>query len=339
MRALVLTGFGGADVFTSSTVEVPRPGPGQLLVRVHGTSANPLDYQTRRGDYRDDLALPAIIGSDVSGVVAAVGPGVRDFAVGAEVYYLPPPFTGGSFAEFHTVDETVVARKPRNLSHTEAGVLPCAGATAWECLIERGRLRAGETVLIHAAAGGVGSLAVQIARAAGATVFATCSARSRDFVAALGPHRVIDYREEDAIDVVCREAEGDGVDLILDTVGGDTIERSPYGLRPAGRIVSIVDIPQPQSLLEAWNRNAELHFVFTPPRRRTLDRAAAGRFGSAARPGAHGARPTRGRRRARQDRAGATPSVRGASARPAALRLALPLRPAQAVVASAAKTQ
>jgi NADPH:quinone reductase-like Zn-dependent oxidoreductase len=272
MRALVLTGFGGPEVFTWTKVEVPKPGPGQLLVRVLGTSANPLDYQTRRGDYRDELALPAVIGSDVSGVVVAVGLGVREFAIGDEVFYLPPPFTGGSFAEFHAVDETIAARKPRNLSHQEAGVLPCAGGTAWESLIERGRLRAGETVLIHAAAGGVGSLAVQIARAAGATVFATCSARSRDFVAGLGPDRVIDYRNEDVLDVIRQEADGGGVELIFDTVGGDTIERSPYALRAGGRIVSIVDIAQPQSLLEAWNRNAELHFVFTPPRRATLDR-------------------------------------------------------------------
>jgi NADPH:quinone reductase-like Zn-dependent oxidoreductase len=272
MQALLLTGFGGAEVFEWATVEVPEPGLGQLLVRVHGTSANPLDYQTRRGDYRDGLALPAIIGSDVSGVVAAVGRGVHDFAVGAEVFYFPPPFSGGSFAEWHTVDEAIVARKPLNISHTEAGVLPCAGATAWECLIERGRLRVGETALIHAAAGGVGSLAVQIARAAGATVFATCSARSREFVESLGADRVIDYHAEDAIDVIRREADEGGVDLILDTVGADTIERSPYALRPGGRIVTIVDIPKPQSLLEAWNRNAELHFVFTPPRRASLDR-------------------------------------------------------------------
>ena len=271
MQALVLTGFGDSDVFAWTTVDVPAAGHGQLLVRVQGTSVNPLDYQTRRGDYRDELTLPAIIGSDVSGVVAAVGPGVRDFTVGDEVYYLPPPFTGGSFAEFHAVNEAVAARKPRNLSHQEAGVLPCAGGTAWESLIERGRLRVGETVLIHAAAGGVGSLAVQIARAAGATVFATCSERSRDFVAALGPDRLIDYRAEDPVDVVRREAEDGGVDLIFDTVGGDTIERSPYALRSGGRIVSIVDIPQPQSLLEAWNQNADLHFVFTPPRRATLD--------------------------------------------------------------------
>src|SRR5262245_50843467 len=110
MRALVLTGFGGSDVFAWTTVEVPTPGPGELLVRVLGTSANPLDYQTRRGDYREDLALPAIIGSDVSGVVAAAGPGVRDFARGDEVFYMPAPFSGGSFAEFLAVDEALVAR-------------------------------------------------------------------------------------------------------------------------------------------------------------------------------------------------------------------------------------
>src|SRR5437763_8297336 len=150
MRALVLTGFGGNDVFAWTTVEVPTPASGQLLVRVLGTSANPLDYQTRRGDYRDELALPAIIGSDVSGVVAAVGPAVRDFALGDEVFYMPAPFSGGSFAEFHAVDEAVVARKPYGLSHTEAGVLPGAGATAWECLIERGRPRVGGTGRIPA---------------------------------------------------------------------------------------------------------------------------------------------------------------------------------------------
>ena len=184
MRALVLTGVGGGDVFAWTTVEVPKPGPGQLLVRVPGDLHNPLDYQTRRGDYRDALALPAIIGSDVSGVVAAVGPGVHDFVVGAEVFYFPPPFGWGELRRVprrRRGDRG--AQTPQSL-HTEAGVLPCAGATAWECLIERGRLRVGETVLIHAAAGGVGSLAVQIARAAGATVFATCSSRSRDFVAA-----------------------------------------------------------------------------------------------------------------------------------------------------------
>ena len=247
----------------------PAPGPGQLLVRVRATSANPFDFQRRRGDYRDAETLPAIIGVDVSGVVEEAGPGACDFAPGDEVYAMLRPFgASGSYAQYAVVDEAIVARKPASLSHEEAACVPCAGGTAWEALVSRGGLQVGESVLVHAGAGGVGSFAVQIAKAAGARVLATCSSRSAEFVEGLGVDRVIDYTREDYVEAV--NAEG-GVDLVFDTIGGDAIARAGEVLRRYGRLVSIVDIPTPQSLLAYWDKNLTAHFVFTPPQRSTLD--------------------------------------------------------------------
>jgi NADPH:quinone reductase-like Zn-dependent oxidoreductase len=158
-----------------------------VLVRVCATSINPVDYQTRRGDYKELVRLPAILGVDVSGVIEAIGEAVTDFKVGDNVYYSPQIFGEfGSYAQYHVADAAIVALKPANLSHVEAASLPLAGGTAWDCLVTRGNLQVGETVLIHAGAGGVGSIAVQLAKAIGAYVFATCSSRNRDFVTELG---------------------------------------------------------------------------------------------------------------------------------------------------------
>ena len=275
MKAVLLTGFGGGDVLEAAEVPVPVPGPDQLLVRIRAAAVNPVDYQTRRGDYRDELALPAVIGSDLSGVVEAVGENVGDFAKGDEVYAQPRTFEGhGGYAQYTVIDAAIAARKPAGISHEEAACIPCAGGTAWECLVVRGKLRPGETVLIHAAAGGVGSYAVQIARAAGARVFATCSPRGAGFVRAIGVDRLIDYTREDYAEVIRAETDG-GVDLVLDTIGGDAIARSGEVLRPFGRLATIVDIPDPQSLLPLWDRNATVHFVFSPPSREKLDALGA----------------------------------------------------------------
>jgi NADPH:quinone reductase-like Zn-dependent oxidoreductase len=272
MRAIVLTAFGGTDCLEEREVPDPVPGPGEAVVRIEATSANPFDVQQRRGDYREELALPAIVGSDVAGVVEACGPGVRELAPGDEVIALLPPFTGrGSYAERVAVDELLLARKPAGLDHVEAACLPVAGGTAWEALVARGGVRVGETVLVHAAAGGVGSFAVQIARAAGARVLATCSARNLDFVASLGADLAIDYTAQDVAEAVLEATGGEGVDLVLDTVGGETIARSAAVLRPFGRLVTIVDIATPQNLLPFWERNLDIRFVFTPPGRRPLE--------------------------------------------------------------------
>lgn len=157
MKAAVLTAFGGGNGFEIQEVPKPNPKPHQVLVRVHATSLNPVDYQIRRGDYQNLVKLPAILGVDISGVIEAVGESVTTFKVGDEVYYSPQLFSeSGSYAEYHVADEQIVAHKPANLSHLEAACFPLAAGTAWDCLVTRGQLQVGESVLIHAGAGGVG---------------------------------------------------------------------------------------------------------------------------------------------------------------------------------------
>ncbi|MFF2625222.1 zinc-binding dehydrogenase [Kitasatospora griseola] len=269
MHVMELVRFGGADTaFAARELPTPAPGPGQLLVRVMATSVNPLDLQTRRGDYRDQVALPAVIGNDVSGVVVGTGPGADDFRPGDEVWYLAPVFAGpGTYAEFHVVDQALVARKPASLSHVEAAGLALVGVTVWEALVERAGVRAGERVLVHGGAGGVGSVAVQVARALGAEVVTTARAGDHEFVTGLGADTAIDFSTGDYVPQV--RALG-GVDVVLDTVGGDTLTRSPEVLADRGRVVSIVDIPEPQNLLAAWGVNATYHFVFVSPGREKL---------------------------------------------------------------------
>ncbi|WP_439681193.1 zinc-binding dehydrogenase [Embleya sp. MST-111070] len=270
MRVMELVRFGAADTaFAARELPRPTPGPGQVLVRVMATSVNPLDLQTRRGDYRDQVALPAVIGNDVSGVVVETGLGADDFQPGDEVWYLAPVFVGqGTYAEFHVVDQALVARKPARLSHVEAAGLALVGVTVWEALVERAGVRAGERVLVHGGAGGVGTVAVQVAGALGAEVVTTARGRDHEFVTELGADLAIDFSTGDYVPQV--RATG-GVDVVLDTVGGDTLTRSPEVLADRGRVVSIVDIPEPQNLLAAWGVNATYHFVFVSPGRAKLE--------------------------------------------------------------------
>lgn len=272
MKAIVMTAFGGPEVLQQRELPKPVPGPTEVLVKVLATSVNPVDYQTRRGDYKEGMELPFVLGLDVSGVVEAVGEAVKDFRPGDEVYYMPKMFARpGSYAEYHVSDESIVAHKPANLTHFEAAALPLVGGTVWECLVTRGKLQVGESVLIHAGAGGIGSFAIQLAKAMGAYVFTTSSARNADLPKSLGADRVIDYRSEDYVEVINRETGGEGVDLVLDTIGGKTIERSAFVLKQFGRVSTIVDIPDPQSLLEMWGRNASVNFIFTPIYRSKLE--------------------------------------------------------------------
>ncbi|WP_415762853.1 zinc-dependent alcohol dehydrogenase family protein [Pseudomonas sp. CP4] len=276
MKAMILKSFGGPDSFELSDVPKPVPQAGQVLVRVHATSINPLDYQVRRGDYPDLVPLPAITGHDVSGVVEAVGPGVSAFAPGDEVWYTPQIFDGqGSYAEYHVAAESIIARKPASLSHLEAASLSLVGGTVWEALTVRAVLRVGESILIHGGAGGVGHVAIQVAKAMGARVFTTVREANAEFVRSLGADVVIDYTQEDYVEAIMRETAGHGVDVVFDTIGGDTLSRSADALAQLGRVVSIVDIAQPQNLVQAWGKNASYHFVFTRQNRGKLDELSA----------------------------------------------------------------
>ena len=272
MKAIVLTSFGDADAFELREVAVPAVGPRQVRVRVHATAVNPLDYQIRRGDYADHVPLPAIIGHDVSGVVAETGTDVSEFAVGDEVYYTPRIFGGpGSYAEQHVADVDLIARKPRNISHLGAASLTLVGGTVWEALVSRAALAVHETVLIHGGAGGVGTIAIQLAKAMGARVITTARSSNHDLVRSLGADEVIDHTADDYVEAVTELTHGEGVNVVFDTIGGDALTRSPLILADAGRVVSIVDIAQPQNLIEAWGKNAAYHFVFTRQNRGKLD--------------------------------------------------------------------
>ena len=276
MKAMILKSFGGPESFELNDVPKPVPQAGQVLVRVHATSINPLDYQVRRGDYPDLVPLPAITGHDVSGVVEAIGPGVSAFAPGDEVWYTPQIFDGqGSYAEYHVASENIIARKPASLSHLEAASLSLVGGTVWEALTVRAVLRVGESILIHGGAGGVGHVAIQVAKAMGARVFTTVREANADFVRSLGADVVIDYTQEDYVEAIMRETAGHGVDVVFDTIGGDTLSRSADALAQLGRVVSIVDIAQPQNLVQAWGKNASYHFVFTRQNRGKLDELSA----------------------------------------------------------------
>ncbi|GGY50977.1 zinc-dependent alcohol dehydrogenase family protein [Pseudoduganella albidiflava] len=276
MKAIALDTFGGPDAFVLRDVPKPVPGAGQVLVRVHATSINPLDYQVRRGDYAGLVQLPAITGHDVSGVVEAIGPGVTAFAPGDEVWYTPQIFDGpGSYAEYHVAAEHIIGKKPAALSHLEAASLSLVGGTAWEALVVRAALRVGETILVHGGAGGVGHVAIQLAKAIGARVITTAREANFAFARSMGADVVIDYRNEDYVEAVMRETAGRGVDVIFDTIGGDTLSRAPDALAQLGRLVTIVDTAQPHNLIQAWGKNASYHFVFTRQNRGKLDELGA----------------------------------------------------------------
>lgn len=276
MKAIILNTFGGPDAFELREVPKPVPGAGQVLVRIHATSINPLDYQVRRGDYPSLVPLPAITGHDVSGVVEAIGAGVTAFVPGDEVWYTPQIFDGpGSYAEYHVAAENIVAKKPASLSHLEAASLSLVGGTAWEALVVRAGLRVGESILVHGGAGGVGHVAIQLAKSIGARVITTVREENFEFARSMGADVVIDYKNEDYVEAVMRETAGQGVDVVFDTIGGDTLTRSPDALAQLGRLVSIVDIAQPQNLINAWGKNASYHFVFTRQNRGKLNELSA----------------------------------------------------------------
>ncbi|HKT04935.1 MAG TPA: NADP-dependent oxidoreductase [Rugosimonospora sp.] len=234
MRAIVQTELGGPEVLHLSEVDRPVPGPTEVLVRVRAAGVNPVDWKVRRGG--GFLGTPPFtVGWDVSGEVVELGTGVTRFAPGDEVYGMPRfPREAAAYAEFVTAPSRHFARKPAALDHVGAAALPLAGLTAWQSLVDTAGIGPGQRVLVHAAAGGVGHLAVQIAKARGAYVLGTASAAKHEFVRGLGADEVIDYTSVDFA-VAVRD-----VDVVLDTLGGEVTTRSLSTLRPGGILVLIV---------------------------------------------------------------------------------------------------
>lgn len=236
MKAICLRGRGGPEAFAYEEAPQPRPGEGEVLVRVHAAGVIQTElswvptWTTRAGEPRP---LPVIPGHEFSGEIAALGAGVRDLGVGDLVYGLNDWYRDGAQADYCVALVADCAPKPASVDHVHAAATPISALTAWQGLVERAGLAAGQRVLIHGAAGGVGTIAVQLARWRGARVTGTASAANLDFVRGLGADEVIDYRAERFEDVV-RD-----VDVVFDTVGGETLERSWGVLKPGGRLVTV----------------------------------------------------------------------------------------------------
>ena len=245
MRAVIAETYGGPEVLELAEIDVPQPGPNGVLVRVHASSVNPIDWKLRKGLLSPlwNLRFPVIWGSDFSGVVDQVGSNVSLFKPGDEIYGFKHGKVAqtyrGTYADYAVVPESALSRKPANLSHREAAAVPMAALTAWQALVDDGRLVSGNRVLVHAAAGGVGVFALQIAKALGAYVAATASQRNQDFLRQLGADLVMDYTQENI------EARLSGYDLVLDAVGRSVWRASLRVLRRGGRLVTLV-IPIPE---------------------------------------------------------------------------------------------
>jgi NADPH:quinone reductase-like Zn-dependent oxidoreductase len=246
MKAILCEQYGGPEVLQlEDDVPAPRVGPNGVLVQVRATSVNPVDWKFRRGllDAVRPVVFPVIWGGDLSGVVAEVGPAVTLFKPGDEVYGFKDGYVGktyrGTYAEFAVVPEKSLAKKPGNLSHEEAAAVPLAALTAWQSLLNQGKLKAGQRVLIHAGAGGVGMMAIQIAKAFGAYVAATASTRNQGLLRELGADQPIDYTKEQISEIRPK------FDLVLDGVGQNVWGASFRALKFGGRLVTLT-IPIPE---------------------------------------------------------------------------------------------
>ncbi|MFI8823552.1 NADP-dependent oxidoreductase [Streptomyces sp. NPDC053431] len=256
MRAVVVEQWGGPEQLVEREVERPVAGLNEVLVRVRAAGVNPVDWKTRASGALVEWGDVPVVGWDVSGTVEAVGPGVGVFRPGDEVFGMPLfPRQAGGYAEYVVAPARHLARKPASLTHVEAAALPLAALTAWQALVDAADVRPGERVLVHAAAGGVGHFAVQIAKARGAYVIGTASAAKHDLVRELGADEVIDYRAERFEEVVS------DVDVVLDGLGGETGERSLKVLRAGGRLVTL---PGPDDVPAAHDEVRALWVLVEP---------------------------------------------------------------------------
>lgn len=237
MKAVRIQGYGNEPAIHD--IAMPESSEGEVLVQIQAAALNPLDVQLQAGYLADwfPLSFPFTLGTDFAGVVKRVGSGVTAFREGDAIIARPNPARGGGFAEYATVSAAACVQLPTSLTPDEGACIPTAGGTAWFALIDSANLKTGETVLIHAGAGGVGTFAIQFAKAAGARVLATASGDGVAFARELGADRVIDYRSEDFAGL------DEPVDVVLDLIGGDTQARSFGLLRPSGRLVSTVSPP------------------------------------------------------------------------------------------------
>ena len=243
MKAVRIHSYGGVDALKFEDAPRPRPKDDEVLVRVIAAAVNPVDAKVRQGAFRmPGATMPLILGYDISGVVEETGAKATKFKRGDAVYAYMSLERGGAYAEFAIVKENEASAKPQTRTHEQAAAVPLAALTAWQTLVERARLDAGQTVLIHGGSGGVGMYAIQIAKARGAKVIATASGANQEFLRELGADQPIDYKATKFEEVV------KDVDVVLDLVGGDTLTRSYDVVKKGGIIVSVLDQPKKAEL-------------------------------------------------------------------------------------------
>ncbi|MFE4800459.1 NADP-dependent oxidoreductase [Streptomyces sp. NPDC056708] len=261
MRAVSQDAAGAPEVLKVVETQRPVPGRGEILVRVHAAGVNPADWKTReRGVFATGARPPFTLGFDVAGVVEAVGGGVTLFEVGDEVFGMPRfPHPAGAYAEYVAAPTRHFAPRPKGLDHIQAGALPLASLTAWQALVDTANVQPGQRVLIHAAAGGVGHLAVQIAKARGAYVIGTASAAKHELLRSLGADELIDYRTQDFTETL-RD-----VDVVLDTLGGPNWARSLQTLRLGGTLISILPLDDTFPAKEAEAAGIRAVFMLVEP--------------------------------------------------------------------------
>ena len=252
MKAVRIHKYGGPEVLLFEDAPRPVPGSGEVLIRVHAAGVNPVDWKIRAGYFKDigRHTLPLILGLDLSGVVEATGPDVVKFKKGDEVYSRPDSSRNGAYAQYIAVKEAEVAFKPKSIDHIHAGAIPHACLTAWQAIFDTAGLSAGQKILVHGAAGGVGSFAVQLAKWKGAFVIGTASEENQSFLRELGVDEPIDYEDTQFEDLV-RD-----VDVVFDTVGGDTQKRSWKVLKKGGILVSIAAPPSAEEAAKNGVRQA-----------------------------------------------------------------------------------
>ncbi|WP_251358802.1 NADP-dependent oxidoreductase [Kangiella sp. TOML190] len=246
MKAVRMHQYGDAKVLSYEDAPKPEIAADEVLIKIVASSVNPVDWKVRAGYLKDyiNYDMPLTPGWDLSGVVEAVGSQVTDFKAGDQVYSRPDINRNGTYAEYISVKADEVALKPQTISHTEAATLPLAGITAWDAIVTHGNLKAGQKVLVHAGSGGVGSLAIQIAKARGAYVISTTSSKNAALVKSLGADQVIDYTTTDFSQVLS------DLDMVFDTLGGEVQESSFSVLKPGGLLASVVSPPSQEKAQE-----------------------------------------------------------------------------------------
>lgn len=239
MKAIVIDNYGGKEQLKEREMEKPAIHENQVLVEIHATSINPIDWKLREGYLKEMLPweFPIILGWDAAGVIAEVGANVKHFSVGDRVFARPATTRQGTYAEFVPVEEELLAHMPEAMSFEEGAAIPLTGLTAYQCLVDFAELKKGDKVLIHAGAGGVGSMAIQIANSIGAYVATTASDKNDELVKSLGANRVINYREEDFSELL------EDFDAVLDTMGGEILDKSFKVLKKGGKLISIAGQP------------------------------------------------------------------------------------------------